>query len=116
MKSAQWRLFWIFYVIGLGVFAYLAVTNTAFVTEVSPGGILDHQSAGVGAVADYTSRYPRVARVKFAIWEHPAGRRRWCQCSVLGARCSQRWPRAPRGPSAERSSPISGRARRPRRS
>ena len=52
MKSAQWRLFWIFYVIGLAVFAYIAITNTAFVTEVSPGGILDHQSAGVGAVAD----------------------------------------------------------------
>ncbi len=49
---AQWRLFWIFYAIALAAFAYIAATNTAFVTEVSPGGILDHQSAGVGAVAD----------------------------------------------------------------
>ncbi|KAF0186460.1 MAG: hypothetical protein IV086_08585 [Hyphomonadaceae bacterium] len=48
----QWRLFWIFYLTGLSAFAYIAATNTAFVTEVSPGGILDHQSAGVGAVAD----------------------------------------------------------------
>jgi len=49
---AQWRLFWIFYLIGIGVFAYIAATNSALATDVSPGGILDHQSAGTGVRAD----------------------------------------------------------------
>lgn len=49
---AQWRLFWIFYAIGMAVFAYIAVTNTQMVTPISPGGILDHQSAATGARAD----------------------------------------------------------------
>jgi hypothetical protein len=50
--GAQWRLFWIFYLIGMAVFAYIAVTNTQMVTAASPGGILDHQSAATGARAD----------------------------------------------------------------
>ena len=49
---AQWRLFWIFYVISWAVFAYIAVTNTQMVTAVSPGGILDHQSAATAMRAD----------------------------------------------------------------
>lgn len=49
---AQWRLFWIFYVVSWAVFAYIAVTNTQMVTPVSPGGILDHQSAATAMRAD----------------------------------------------------------------
>jgi hypothetical protein len=45
---AQWRLFWIFYVIGMAVFAYIATTNAQLATHASPGGILDHQSAATG--------------------------------------------------------------------
>lgn len=49
---AQWRLFWAFYLLGMGVFAYLAATHAQFETVVAPGGILDHQSAGTGVRAD----------------------------------------------------------------
>jgi hypothetical protein len=45
MKSAQWRLFWALYLIGLAVFAFIATTNATLVTAAAPQGILDHQSA-----------------------------------------------------------------------
>ncbi len=47
--KAQWRLFWIFYVIGWAVFAYIAVTNGTLATAESPGGILDHQAAATAS-------------------------------------------------------------------
>lgn len=49
---AQWRLFWAFYLLGMGVFAWLAATHAQFQTEIAPGGILDHQSAGTGMRAE----------------------------------------------------------------
>jgi hypothetical protein len=50
--KAQWRLFWIFYVLGWAVFAYIAATNGTLASAESPGGILDHQAAATGARVD----------------------------------------------------------------
>lgn len=52
MGSVQWRLFWALYLLGMGVFAFMAATNSQLATALSPGGILDHQSAATGARVD----------------------------------------------------------------
>ncbi|MGI9361133.1 MAG: hypothetical protein ACR2O7_06120 [Parasphingorhabdus sp.] len=41
-----WRNFWIFWLGGLAIFLFMVFTNGPLATEVAPGGILDHQSAG----------------------------------------------------------------------
>jgi hypothetical protein len=51
-KKPNWRLFWSLFVVGWGLFAFLAATNGQMVTPVSPGGILDHQVAGTAARVD----------------------------------------------------------------
>jgi hypothetical protein len=43
--ARQWRLFWIVYLLGVSAFVSIAATNATLATDVSPGGILDHQSA-----------------------------------------------------------------------
>lgn len=45
----SWRNFWIFWGGGMALFLFLVVTSGALETAVSPGGILDHQSAGTAA-------------------------------------------------------------------
>lgn len=42
----SWRNFWIFWLSGLTIFIGLVATGGSLFTEVAPGGILDHQSAG----------------------------------------------------------------------
>lgn len=41
----SWRSFWFFWLGGLAVFSYLVITGGTLMTDVAPGGILDHQSA-----------------------------------------------------------------------
>lgn len=45
----SWRNFWIFWLSGLAVFGVVIATGGQLMTEVAPGGILDHQSAGNAA-------------------------------------------------------------------
>lgn len=42
----QWRYFWIFWGSGMAIFLLLVASGGALQTEVAPGGVLDHQSAG----------------------------------------------------------------------
>ena len=42
----SWRNFWIFWLSGLTVFAVVVATGAPLMTDIAPGGILDHQSAG----------------------------------------------------------------------
>lgn len=48
----SWRNFWIFWLGGLVVFIIIVVTGGPLMTEVAPGGIVDHQSAGIAARVD----------------------------------------------------------------
>ena len=48
----NWKIFWIFWLGGLSIFAGLVVTGSALITEVAPSGILDHQTAGSAAAVN----------------------------------------------------------------
>lgn len=48
----SWRSFWFFWLGGLVVFSGLVATGGILMTEVAPGGILDHQSAATAARVD----------------------------------------------------------------
>jgi len=65
----KWRNFWIFWLGGLAVFIGIVVTNGMLVTDIAPGGIADHQSAGTASQVNAIQQsWAEAGRLNFAKW------------------------------------------------
>lgn len=51
-RMLNWRVFWAFWLTGLGLFFLIAASNSYLVTPMVPAGIIDHQSAATAARVD----------------------------------------------------------------